>query len=139
MNLLRAIAVLLGAFLLGACATAKNTPQQDLVLSTYNQCKAEGRVPSNIQLDRVEPDGRAWYSAYKSSRHAGARSLHDGKDQHFEDRDPTRLPAFHTMKRPRETGSAGGIHDRFTDEEGEWEIATRPWTTHGGKMVHAAI
>jgi len=67
MNLLRAIAVLSGAFLLGACATAKNTPQQDLVWSAYNQCKAEGRVPSNIQLDRVEPDGRAWYSAYKSS------------------------------------------------------------------------
>jgi hypothetical protein len=22
------------------------------------------------------------------------------------------------------------IGDRFTDEEGEWEIATRPWTTH---------
>src|SRR5215831_8533582 len=67
MKLLRAIAVLVGALLLGACATAKNTPQQDLVGSAYKQCKAEGRVPSNIQLDRVEPDGRAWYSAYRSS------------------------------------------------------------------------
>jgi hypothetical protein len=67
MNLVRAIAVLLCAFLLGACTTAKNTPQQDLVWSAYNRCKAEGRVPSNIQLDRVEPDGRAWYSAYRST------------------------------------------------------------------------
>jgi len=31
------------------------------------------------------------------------------------------------------------IGDRFTDEEGEWEIATRPWTTHGGKMIHASV
>jgi len=67
MNLVRASAVLLCAFLLGACTTAKNTPQQDLVWSAYNRCKAEGRVPSNIQLDRVEPDGRAWYSAYRST------------------------------------------------------------------------
>jgi hypothetical protein len=31
------------------------------------------------------------------------------------------------------------VGDRFTDEEGEWEIITCPWTTHGGKMVHASI
>jgi len=31
------------------------------------------------------------------------------------------------------------IGDRFTDEEGEWEIAMRPWTTHGGKMVHVSV
>ena len=29
--------------------------------------------------------------------------------------------------------------DRFTDEEGEWEIVTHPWTTHGGKIVHATV
>ena len=67
MKLLSAIAVLLGALLLGACTTGQNTPQQDLVWSTYNQCKVEGRVPSSIQLDRVEPDGRAWYSANRTS------------------------------------------------------------------------
>jgi hypothetical protein len=27
--------------------------------------------------------------------------------------------------------------DRFTAEEGEWEIVTHPWTTRGGKLVHA--
>jgi hypothetical protein len=31
------------------------------------------------------------------------------------------------------------LGDRFIDEEGEWEIAGRPWTTHGGKLVHATI
>ena len=31
------------------------------------------------------------------------------------------------------------LGDRFTNEEGEWEIATRPWTTHGGKIVHATV
>jgi hypothetical protein len=29
--------------------------------------------------------------------------------------------------------------DRFTDEEGEWEIVTHPWTTRGGKLVHATV
>jgi len=67
MNLLRAIAVPLGALVLGACTMAPNTPQQDLVWSAYKQCSAEGRAPSNIQLDRVEPDGRAWYSAFRSA------------------------------------------------------------------------
>jgi hypothetical protein len=29
--------------------------------------------------------------------------------------------------------------DRFSDEEGEWEVIARPWTTRGGKLVHAAV
>jgi hypothetical protein len=31
------------------------------------------------------------------------------------------------------------LGDRFTDEEGEWEIATRPRTTNAGKLVHASV
>jgi hypothetical protein len=31
------------------------------------------------------------------------------------------------------------IGDRFTDEEREWAIATRPRTTNAGKLVHAAV
>jgi len=31
------------------------------------------------------------------------------------------------------------LGDQCTDDEGEWEIATRPWTTHGGKIVHASV
>ena len=66
MRLLRASFILVGA-ILGACTTVQNTPQQDLAWSAYNQCKAEGRIPNNIQVVRVEPDGRAWYSAYSSA------------------------------------------------------------------------
>lgn len=74
MKLRLAIAVPLGALFLGACATTgQNTPEQDLVWSAYKQCKAEGRVSSNIQLDRVEPDGRAWYSANRTTY--GAQEL----------------------------------------------------------------
>ena len=58
--------ILVGA-ILGACTTVQNTRQQDLVWAAYNQCKAEGRIPNNIQVVRVEPDGRAWYSAYSSA------------------------------------------------------------------------
>ena len=72
MSLRHAVAILAGA-MLGACATVQNTPQQDLVWSAYNQCKAEGRVPANIQLERVEPNGRPRFSAYSSAY--GAQEL----------------------------------------------------------------
>src|SRR5215470_17234363 len=72
MRRLRASVILVGA-ILGACATVQNTPQQDVVWAAYNQCKAEGRVPNNIQVVRVEPDGRAWYSAHSSAY--GAQAL----------------------------------------------------------------
>jgi hypothetical protein len=72
MSFQRAIVILV-ALLLGACASLQNTPQQDLVWSAYNGCKAEGRIPSNIQLIRVEPDGRAWFSTYSSAY--GAQQL----------------------------------------------------------------
>jgi hypothetical protein len=45
----------------------QNTPAQDAVWAAYNQCRAEGRVPSNVQLMRVDPDGRAYYQTYTSS------------------------------------------------------------------------
>jgi hypothetical protein len=73
MNVLLAIAIPVGALLLSACATGQNTPQQDLVWSAYKQCKAERHVPSNIPLDRVESDGRAWYSANRTTY--GAQEL----------------------------------------------------------------
>jgi len=68
------VAILVVAAVLGACATAvKNTSRQDLIWSAYNQCKGEGRSPSNIQLTRVEPDGRVWYAANRSAY--GAQEL----------------------------------------------------------------
>ncbi len=74
MNVLRAMASLVSSILVGACTlTTHNTPRQDLIWSTYKQCKAEGRIPSNIQLDRVDLDGRAWYSANRTAY--GAQEL----------------------------------------------------------------
>ena len=65
MKRLRVSVILVGA-VLGACATVQNTAEQDLVWSAYRQCKAEGRIPTNVQLVRVDPDGRASYTAYSS-------------------------------------------------------------------------
>ena len=31
------------------------------------------------------------------------------------------------------------VGDRFTDETGEWEIASHPYTTGGGEGVHARV
>ena len=58
--------VLIGLAVVG-CASVQNTPAQDAVWAAYNQCRSEGRVPANVQLMRVEPDGRAWYQTYSSS------------------------------------------------------------------------
>ena len=65
--LLRRASAVLVAVILAACASVQNTPQQDLVWSAYNQCKADGRVRTDVQLVRVEADGRAWYSSYSSA------------------------------------------------------------------------
>ena len=73
MKMLRTVAILKGVILIAACTAVQNSPQQDLVWSAYNQCKVEGRIPTNVQLVRVEPDGRAWYSTYSSAY--GAQQL----------------------------------------------------------------
>ena len=39
----------------------RNTPAQDAMWAAYDECRAEGRVPPNVQLLRVDPDGRAYY------------------------------------------------------------------------------
>ena len=31
------------------------------------------------------------------------------------------------------------VGDRFTDEEGDWEVTGRPYTTGAGKLVHVSI
>ena len=67
------VAVILVGAILGACISVRNTPEQDLVWSAYNQCRAEGRIPNNVQLVRVEPNGRASYSTYSSGY--GAQEL----------------------------------------------------------------
>lgn len=36
--------------------------------SAYPQCQYEGRIPNNVQMVRVEPDGRYWYESMNASR-----------------------------------------------------------------------
>jgi hypothetical protein len=31
------------------------------------------------------------------------------------------------------------VGDRFSDETGEWEVASRPYSTAGGESVHASV
>jgi hypothetical protein len=58
--------VLVGLFIIG-CSSAQNTRGQEATWVAYHQCRSEGRVPVNVQLIRVEPDGRGWYQTYSSS------------------------------------------------------------------------
>jgi hypothetical protein len=46
--------------LLAGCASSQ-TLQQTQVWDAYNACRASGRVDTNIQIDRVEPNGRWWW------------------------------------------------------------------------------
>lgn len=45
---------------LAGCASSQ-TLQQTQVWDAYSACRASGRVDTNIQIDRVEPDGRWWW------------------------------------------------------------------------------
>ena len=65
--MLRQSLFVLTAFTIVGCASMQNTPAQDAVWAAYNQCRAEGRVSANVQLTRVDPDGRAYYQTYTSS------------------------------------------------------------------------
>jgi hypothetical protein len=58
--------VLVGLIIVG-CSSAQNTPGQDATWVAYHQCRSEGRVPANVQLIRVEPNGHGWYQTYSSS------------------------------------------------------------------------
>ena len=54
--------------LLSGCAG--NTAQQDMVYRAWETCRAQGRIPGQIQLARVEPDGRYWIQPLQDSRSA---------------------------------------------------------------------
>ncbi len=58
--------VLVGLTIVG-CSAAQNTQGQDAMWVAYHQCRSEGRVPANVQLIRVEPNGHGWYQTYSSS------------------------------------------------------------------------
>ena len=49
------------------CAAMQNTPAQERTWAAYHACQAEQRVPGNIQMTRVEPDGRYWYQWMSSA------------------------------------------------------------------------
>jgi hypothetical protein len=60
---LGAVAALL-ALELGACATAGNTPQQDLAYTRWRACAGPSTL---VEIDRVEPGGRIWFSYFLES------------------------------------------------------------------------
>jgi hypothetical protein len=60
--------VLVVAVGLVGCAVMKNTPAQEAIWSAYAQCQYEGRIPNNVQMVRVESDGRYWYEWMNGSR-----------------------------------------------------------------------
>ena len=57
------------------------------------------------------------------------------------DRRGRKLPA--TSQHPLVTRTILPIllqpRDRFADEKGVWEVVNRPWSTRGGKLVHATV
>jgi hypothetical protein len=44
-----------------------------------------------------------------------------------------RLMSYHVFPRHLQVG------DRFSDETGEWEVASRPYSTEGGKNIHTHV
>ena len=63
--------VLAVAVALAGCAMMKNTPEQDRVWDAFHACQYEGRIPGNIQLINVRPDGGYTYQ-WTSSAYGAA-------------------------------------------------------------------
>ena len=49
---------------------AGNTTQQDMVYQAWEDCRAQSRIPAQVQLARVEPDGRYWIQPLQDNRSA---------------------------------------------------------------------
>ncbi len=64
------LVITLGLTLVGC---AGNTLQQTRTWDAYAACKSTGRVPTNIQIERVAPDGRWWWRTQDGSY--GAQEL----------------------------------------------------------------
>jgi hypothetical protein len=56
--------------LVTGCASMNNTLAQDRVWKAWSLCQYEGRISNNVQLIRVEPDGRYWYQWLNGSHGA---------------------------------------------------------------------
>ena len=46
------------------CAGLKNTPQQDLAYARWAACEPQSGL---VDIDRVEPNGRIWFTFYNES------------------------------------------------------------------------
>jgi len=57
-------AVIALALAIGGCAGLKNTPQQDLAYARWAACEPPSGL---IDIDRVEPSGRIWFTFYNES------------------------------------------------------------------------
>jgi hypothetical protein len=57
-------AVLGLALALAGCASLKNTPEQDLAYARWQACEPPSGL---IDIDRVEPSGRIWFTYYNES------------------------------------------------------------------------
>lgn len=59
------------------------------------------------------------------ARSATSGTMHSGRR--------IRLVSYHVLPRHLQVG------DRFSDETGEWEVASRPYSTEGGKRIHTHV
>jgi hypothetical protein len=67
----------------------------------------------------------ALYALRDTMRKAPTRSVHPGRQ--------IRLPSSHVLPMHLQVG------DRFSDETGEWEVASPPSSTAGGESVNASV
>jgi hypothetical protein len=52
------------AIVVCGCAGVRNTPAQDLAYARWAACDSPSSL---IQIDRIEPDGRIWFSYFLES------------------------------------------------------------------------
>jgi hypothetical protein len=52
------------ALAVAGCAGMKNTPEQDLAYARWAACEPRSGL---IDIDRVEPSGRIWFTYYNDS------------------------------------------------------------------------
>lgn len=101
--MLRPMILLVSAVMVAACAHMGNTLAQDLTYAAWANCQADGRIPIQAQLTRVEVDGR--YSMLGVAGSFGFAKAQECMNEQFTKMRPTPPPGISTA--PASTPTAG--------------------------------
>ncbi len=123
------------SLLVTGCASMGNTLAQQLAQEAWDKCRAEGRIPLQVQFDRIEPNGTIhWHGNAGSSGFAEAQNCIQEKY-----RAGTLLAGKRASISPATTSGAPPVWKRGDEWAFRWESSaskgTYVWSVDREEMI----